>query len=500
MLGAPMKEMATGHRLAIEDLEGIAILRGLLKSATYTESEVRRACAVGTTGVIPRAEQSLIVRKLPQEGLLPVLIRLFMLGVAVDRDIVARDLKPLTPERLKSLGLVRAGPGGLVPLVKFTPFDNLVLAGDPHHDDPLEVPADYVIGVNQTSAHLVGLTIRRPVKAALDLGTGCGIAGLYAARYAERVVATDINPRALNFTAFNALLNEIRNVEVRQGSLFEPVAGETFDLVMSNPPYVISPDSDYQFRDSGLGGDSLCRSLVRDLPRHLREGGYASILSNWALRPGQHWSDPVREWIRDSGCDALMLFTETSTPLIYAGNWNRPLLPKRLREYEEAVDRWVAFFKRSGIEGVAMGGLVVRRRGAGPNWVAAEEIPIAGDIGTSEQILRIFEACDWLAEEPEFLAAKFRPVDDMRFDQTVSFRDGEMSIREVRFSMARGFKMEGQLDPRTMLVIGHCDGKRSLGEILDRIGPPGGEEVKEVRNHIAGVIRKLFALGFLVRT
>ena len=59
---------------------------------------------------------------------------------------------------------------------------------------------------------------------------------MLAADHAEHVVAVDLNPRALWLTELNCRLNGIANVECRKGDLFEPVAGETFDLVVTNPP------------------------------------------------------------------------------------------------------------------------------------------------------------------------------------------------------------------------------------------------------------------------
>jgi len=490
----------SGHLLSIDDPEGISALRELFRAANYTEQEIRRACAADTTEGIPRSDVPLIVRRLPPEGLLPTLIRLFMLEVRVDPAVAARDLKPLTPERLAAMGLVRSGPGGLESLVKFNPFDTLVLASDPYFDDPLAVPADYVVGVNPSSVGLVALAVRRPARAALDLGTGCGVAAIYASRHCERVVATDINPRALNFTAFNAALNDVRNVDIRPGSLFEPVAGETFDLIMSNPPYVISPDSDFQFRDSGAKDDSLCRTLVRELPRHLREGGFASVLCNWALRPGQRGSDPVREWIAGSGCDVLLIHSRTRTPLEYAGDWNRPLLPKRPREYEASIDRWTGYFRREGIEGLASGGVIMRRRSAGPTWTAPEDFPLCSDAATSDQILRIFEARAWLAGEPDLSAAAFRPVEDLAFEQVVSFQEGGLALRDIRFSVARGFKIGGTMDGRSMALLGNCDGKRRLGEIVDELAPTGPPEAKEVRGKLLEGVRRLYAMGLLIRS
>src|SRR5437879_1195044 len=122
---------------------------------------------------------------------------------------------------------------------------------------------DHVLGVNTAAVTLESLTVRRRVRSALDLGCGGGIQALFAARHSEHVIAVDKNPRALDFTRFNAQLNGLRNVEGRQGDLFEPVAGLRFDLIVCNPPYVISPESRYTFRDSGRRGDALCEDVVR---------------------------------------------------------------------------------------------------------------------------------------------------------------------------------------------------------------------------------------------
>ena len=90
---------------------------------------------------------------------------------------------------------------------------------------PIRVDADHVLGVSPASTSLAQLTVREPVARALDLGTGCGVQALHLSGHADDVVATDVNPRALGVTAFNAALNEIR-VDVRDGSLWEPVADE----------------------------------------------------------------------------------------------------------------------------------------------------------------------------------------------------------------------------------------------------------------------------------
>ena len=119
---------------------------------------------------------------------------------------------------------------------------------------------------------LARLTVRAAAGRVLDLGCGGGVQALLAARHAESVVGVDLNPRALAFARFNARLNRVHNVEWREGDLFAPVAGERFDLVVSNPPYVVSPESWLLFRDGGGAGDGICARIVGGLGSHLAEG------------------------------------------------------------------------------------------------------------------------------------------------------------------------------------------------------------------------------------
>ena len=101
---------------------------------------------------------------------------------------------------------------------------------------------------------LAGATVRRPIGSSLDLGTGCGIQALFAAAHSDRVVASDVNPRAVALATLTMALNGAGNVEMRTGDLLDPVAGETFGLVVANPPFVISPSERYLFRDGDAAG------------------------------------------------------------------------------------------------------------------------------------------------------------------------------------------------------------------------------------------------------
>ncbi|HKR55466.1 MAG TPA: class I SAM-dependent methyltransferase, partial [Gemmatimonadales bacterium] len=272
--------------LSLTDPEGCAILRKVLVDADYSHDGLTKALGVSTYASTPLTEFPVLLKALAPGTPLSILIQCFLLGYPVGANDLERVVRPLTLKRLESLGVIKLEAGGASPLVRIRPYRGYLFAADRRPKEIADITRDFVLEINPTSEHLADITPRRRVASALDIGSGCGVLSILAAAHCDKVVATDINPRALNYTAFNAQLNGFANIECVEGSLLDPVAGRTFDLIMSNPPFVISPDSEYLFRDSGWPVDSYCRELVRRMPAALNEGGIAVVICDWALRKG----------------------------------------------------------------------------------------------------------------------------------------------------------------------------------------------------------------------
>lgn len=243
---------------------------------------------------------------------------------------------------------------------------------------------DHVLGIGRAGLTLAALTPRKPVETALDLGVGCGIQTLYLLRHVRQVVATDISRRALEFTAFNVALAGVDSVRVqlRQGNLLEPVAGQRFDLIVSNPPFVITPPS---VRQAGLplmeyrdAGGPILPALVRGLEDHLNPDGVAVMLGNWEHREGTSWRTSVNQWIGKS-LDAWIIQREVQDPVEYAAMWLRDggLTPERSGvAFENALAAWQEDFDSRQVSGVGMGYLVFHAPGdaatSGPGGTALE--------------------------------------------------------------------------------------------------------------------------------
>ena len=302
--------------------ESIARFRGILEANGYLD---KAAEMLGSSlgGAHLRADLPLYLRRVAAPEPLNILMRLFAFYVPVSEEHARIAFAPMTLDEVAALGLVERGPGGVRGLVSLMIMGSIVVACDRLEEPRAEPRPDFVLGLNPPAVTLANLTVRRPVRKALDLGCGGGIQGLLAAAHAEHLVAVDLNPRALAFTRFNSRLNGLAEPDCREGSFFAPVAGERFGLIACNPPYAISPDSRYLFRDGGREGDAVCEEIVRGAAAHLEEDGYATVLCNWALREGEDVSAPPRRWVDSYGCDAWILTTDVEDPLTYAAGWSR---------------------------------------------------------------------------------------------------------------------------------------------------------------------------------
>ena len=407
---------------------------------------------------------------------LATLAQLFLLNRPVGRDRVESVLAP----DLIDGSLLRAEGDRVVATAMITPFAGVLVASDPR---PEREP-DHVPGISRSTATAAALAVRRPVASALDLGTGSGALALLAAGHSDRVTATDVNSRAFAFGRLSAQLSGVESVEWREGSLYAPVEGEQFDYIGCNAPFVVSPDFRFAFRDSGLPGGEFSAELVRQAPNHLAEGGFAALTVSWPLREAQDWTEPLREWIRESGCDAWLLRYSAADPLTHAAVWNRPLDGADPAAFAQTLDRWVAHFESAGVSQIVTGTVLLRRRSGGTNWIRADDLPPGPFRPASDHVLRVFANQDVLERSGEEAIRRTPLV----FAAPHSLRstergDGEWIRKRARLYLRDGLRFRLDLDERTLAVLPRLDGQTPLSD-LDT-DPPLAE------------IRRLVELGFL---
>lgn len=407
---------------------------------------------------------------------LALLARLWLLQQPVPREPLERALPGMVEPLVDAAILTRDGDQvrALADLRPYaTDAGDFWVAADltPNLDTQVQpVRSDHVLGVSAASASLAQLTLRRPVGRALDLGTGCGVQSLHLAGHADHVVATDLNPRALALAAITFALNDVA-VELRPGDLYAPVAGEAYDLIVTNPPYVMAPPSEARltYREGGQPGDALVERVVVEGARHLGESGVLQVLGSWAHVRGQDWTARVGGWVDRTGCDTHVVQREVLDPYAYVEVWLADAGLAGAPAYAARYAEWCDYFDRLGIEAVGLGWLTLRRAGRTQpdvrieDWPHPVEQPIAPALGAG------LDAVDRLAAlaDADILATRWRLADDVV--QETTGRPGAADPEHMVFRQQCGFRRAVALDTATAGILGACDGELTLGQITDSV-------------------------------
>jgi methylase of polypeptide subunit release factors len=473
-----------------ESAEAAAELARLLRLTGYETPRIQERLATGDQLLARSPELPSYLRRLGDSDGLAVLVRLFLLGVPVPRARLEALLQRRLCERLGAAGLLVRDGDVVHGAARIVPHDELLIASD--HAALSEGHPDHVPGVHRPSVALAHLTVRGSGERALDLCTGNGIQAILLAAHAEHVIATDVNERALRYAGFNAALNGVSNIETRHGSFFDPVERERFDLVVANPPYVVSPESAYLFRDSGMPGDAVSEHVVGGTPALLAPGGYASMLVAWALDPDDPAERP-RAWLKGAHCDAFLLHTSTDDPIEAATVWNRELLD-RPDTYADALDRWLDYYRRLGIEQLGYACLVLRKRADGRDGrFVPQPLPQAALRPAGEHVRRLFETQDRLAEldDDGLLDRRLRVADDAVVGQASRFADGHWHSESLTLRLDRGLPFSAELDVATATLIRSLDGSSTLRSALAALGDEADHAT------CVAVTRQMVSAGFL---
>ncbi|MFD9353820.1 methyltransferase [Streptomyces sp. NPDC060031] len=355
-----------------------------------------------------------------------------------------------------------------------------------------------VLGVGGASTTLAGITVRIPVDSALDLGTGSGIQALHAAQHATRVTATDVNPRALEFTRLTLALSGAPQAELLTGSLFEPVGDATYDLIVSNPPFVISPGARLTYRDGGMGGDDLCRTLVQEAGAHLNPGGYAQFLGNWQHVEGEDWHDRLRSWV-PRGCDAWIVQRDVQDVTQYAELWLRDAGDHRTdpAEYARRYEDWLDEFETRKTKAVGFGWITLRRSDAAEPSIVVEEWPHSVEQPLGETVLAHFARQDYLREHDDAALLEGHFTLALEVVQEQVGAPGAEDPEHVVLRQNRGMRRATKVDTVGAGFAGVCDGSLSAGRILDAIAQLMQEDPVVLRDRTPDAIRMLVEQGFL---
>ena len=478
-----------------------------------------------------------------------VLTALFMLGDPVPVTALDAALPRTTAAGAAAIGLVGEPDetGCVRALVDLRPHEAVDDAGEVRWwvaSDLGELVTgralapDHVLGVGGAGLTLAGLTPRTPVRTALDLGCGCGIQTLYLLRHAEHVVATDISARALAFTAFNAALagvsvtgapgtpsaldvapgsgaasapdtaSGVGRLELLHGSLLEPVAGRRFDLIASNPPFVLTPPA---VREAGLplmeyrdAGGPILPGLVAGLGEHLEPGASAVMLGNWEHRGAGSWRDAVAAWLPE-GLDAWVLERELQDPVEYATMWLRDggLTPERDPEaFDAALEAWIDDFEARDVRGVGFGYLIVHRpRCPREPWRLLEEVTTSGQGVLGPHVAEVLEVRERLAGLDDEAVADLCPLLAPDVTEERHLIPGAAEPTVILLRQGGGLGRTLQASTAVAALAGVADGELSVGQVASAVAvlsELNAADAAALRAEMVEAARHLLTTGFLL--
>ena len=120
----------------------------------------------------------------------------------------------------------------------------------------------------------------------LEIGTGSGIVAMYASRLTDKITVSDINFDACELARKNFEANNIENIDILFGNMFEPVENRKFDVILFNTPYLPTEDDEviddtinYAF-DGGLNGRKVIDLFLNEVGNHLNDGGIVQMIQS----------------------------------------------------------------------------------------------------------------------------------------------------------------------------------------------------------------------------
>ncbi|WOH17914.1 methyltransferase [Paenarthrobacter sp. GOM3] len=518
--------------------ELLTALAADLRAISYTVDGVAELLgesasdALGRDQLIPAllASERLAVSEDPVVRALTTVVRLWLLAVPQSTTAMEAAVPRTGVQGLVELGLVTAESGIVQAKVDLRPYGwdanpdgsggaDLWVASDlAAHQQPGVLRHDHVLGIGRASTTLVQTTVRHHTERALDLGTGCGIQTFHLLHHCDHVTATDISERALAFTRFNLLLNaqELEldpadlgsRVSLRLGSLLDPVEGEQFGLVVSNPPFVITPrtggelaSEQFTYRDGGLPGDEIVASLVQSLEGVLQPGGTAQMLGNWEVTSGTDWRDRPTAWLKDSGLDVWFIQREQVGPEQYAETWLQDASQNREGgHYSEAYAAYLRDFASRNVEGIGFGMIWLRRpvSANGASISRFEEITYAIEQPIGPHLGAAVERSDWVAAN-SLLEAHLVVAEDVTEERHQ--RPGAEHPGVILLRQGAGLRRTNLLSTELAGFVSACDGQLSVGQIASAlVALLGGSEDFDEDTFREGLTREVTNLvldGFL---
>jgi SAM-dependent methyltransferase len=391
-------------------------------------------------------------------------LRMFLLGDPVT-DEEARAALGDAPglERLLEVGLLAHTAEGTIAssFVLHPAGDALFFCEEP------SAGGEAVMGPGGTTLHLMRAAYPPGrMRTALDVGCGAGTAAILLAKRFDRVVATDLSARAIDLARVNGALNNVDNVDFRVGDLFGPVAEETFDLIVSQPPFIARPDDSpaTTFLFGGARGDELPMRLMREVEAHLAPGGMAIAVIEWPVAEGDL---PLEERLREavvSADSSLLLIAGRASIDEHCTRYATLMHPTLDEAWERIALRHRDHFDKLRMREIRPSFTIVRRSTDGSvGWTMTEESLRFGKAWVTHAKLEAMAVAFDLAQRgtEALRAARLRVPDEVSFSEHGGRFQASYGEHGWRGTMG--------VDETTFRLVHEVNRAETVGEVVERL-------------------------------
>lgn len=490
-----------------------ALVNCLVRGA-FTESAACHCLQIPDFDAIEGDARLHVLARATASDLQTLLLRLFLLGGTVDVPTFAAVCGADEASAFVETGLLaifrQAGDGA--PLVyspvRLVPLSDgagrtLLIASDrgDHFDGAPFVPfADIVFsGHNPLTRQFLRLLPQTPTGSALDLCSGTGIGALVAESAARDVVAVDITERCTDFAIFNCWLNASERVQVRCGSLYDPVRGARFDRILAHPPYVPALSERLIYRDGGESGDRLLRQIIEGLPEFLNVGGTCHVLSIGMDTAEGPYESRVRRWLGEAAPEFDIIFAFGSA--MPAEEFARSLVTRSATSEPGDFEKWLELFARLEVREVVYGALVARRFDSASGEAQTRRVVAGPGTGPAsfESLLRWF---DWLRRpdlDARVMASRPTLAAGAELDVHHRVVDGRFVAQTFGLSNDEApFRVQLKTDGWVATILDALNGQRAVSDLFDGATQVGTLPSTMTRREFIDAICLLIERGFLV--
>ena len=224
------------------------------------------------------------------------------------------------------------------------------------------------------------------------------------------------------------------------------------------------------------------------------------MLGNWACRPDGDWAEPPRSWLDEARLRCVGVAARIRRPLTYAARWLRGEWLAHSDPSGSALDRWLNYYRACGIDAIASGSVVVRKR-CGVNWFQGFSVGAEMHGFCGEQLQRLLGIQDYctnhLRTDEDLLNCRFK-LSEHRLEQVFHFEHDRYQLHSSLLRLQEPMPIPIGIDGFGLQLLSKCDGRHTLRDLLCDAAARHDVDVDDMMSSALVSIRNLVTRGFLL--